>query len=78
MQEVSPTDTIKSSTQQEFFLIEVIAMILRHIKDRLLYDLQGTFTGVAKATDFSWVITIPARWKARGKQMREAAYLVSY
>ena len=27
--------------------------------------------------DFEWVITVPAIWKARGKQMmREAAYLV--
>lgn len=31
-----------------------------------------------KTTDFDWVITVPAIWQARGKQlMREAAYLVS-
>ena len=29
------------------------------------------------ATDFQWVLTVPAIWKNRGKQMmREAAYKV--
>jgi len=30
-----------------------------------------------EATDFDWVITVPAIWRARGKQMmREAGYKV--
>ena len=30
-----------------------------------------------QATDFHWVLTVPAIWKDRGKQMmREAAYKV--
>ena len=33
---------------------------------------------VLKATDFHWVITVPAIWSASGKQMmREAAYQVN-
>ena len=38
--------------------------------DRVLHFLE--------ATDFDWVITVPAIWKARGKQMmREAGYKVN-
>lgn len=75
------TNTVKSLSQQEFFLIEVIAMTLRYLKDKLLslQELARGLTGAMKASDFNWVITVPAMWKARGKQMmREAAYLVRH
>lgn len=81
MQEVSLTNTVKSLSQQEhYLLIEVIALTLRYLKNKLLSleELARGLTGAMKASDFNWVITVPAMWKARGKQMmREAAYLVS-
>ena len=80
LQEVSLTNTVKSLSQQEFYLIEVIAVTLRHLKNRLLSleELSRGLTEAMKAADFDWVITVPAMWKTRGKQMmREAAYLVS-
>ena len=79
-QEVSLSNTVKSLSQQDFYLIEVIAVTLRYLKDKLLSlgELSRGLTGAMKASDFDWVITVPAMWKARGKQMmREAAYLVS-
>ena len=39
---------------------------------------DGDSDSVLKATDFHWVITVPAIWSASGKQMmREAAYQVN-
>lgn len=54
-------------------------MILKYLKDKLLNleEISRGLTGALEATDFNWVITVPAMWKARGKQMmREAAYMV--
>ena len=52
-------------------------MILKHLKEKLL-EVEGRgIAGSLKATNFEWVITVPAIWKSRGKQMmREAAYKV--
>ena len=71
--------TLTSFTgDQQYYLVEVIAFVLRHLKDQLIRHLTGT--GFAfSPTDFEWVITVPAIWKAGGKQMmREAAYLVRH
>ena len=57
----------------------MIALILKYLKDRLLSlgEVSQGITGALDASDFSWVITVPAMWKARGKEMmRQAAYLV--
>ena len=70
---------MKSKHQHQFFIVEVIAMILKYLKDKLLNleELARGLTGALEASDFYWVITVPAMWKARGKQMmREAAYMV--
>ena len=57
--------------------MEVIAFILKYLKDQLIDHLSRTAKPL-KTTDFDWVITVPAIWDARGKRMmREAAYLVS-
>ena len=55
-------------------------MILKYLKDQLL---EGRFSnslkGQIKASTFEWVITVPAMWRSRGKQMmREAAYKVCF
>ena len=56
--------------------MEVIAFILKHLKNCLIGRLQK-MTPSIKTTDFDWVITVPAIWDARGKgMMREAAYMV--
>ena len=58
--------------------MEVIAFVLKHLKDQLEEFLSRTINPL-KAKDFDWVITVPAIWKARGKRMmREAAYMVRY
>ena len=59
----------------QFYLVDVIAHVLHHLKDRLLAVLKDLNL---KATDFNWVITVPAFWKSGGKEMmREAGYMVS-
>ena len=67
---------MESSTGQKFYLLEIIALILKYLKDSLIEHLSLGFKRL-KTTDFDWVITVPAIWDARGKRMmREAAYLV--
>lgn len=68
--------TIEDDKGDKYYLVEVIALMLNQIKTSLLDQLSRT-TRKFKATDFNWVITVPAIWKGRGKQlMREAAYKV--
>lgn len=64
-----------------YYLIEVIALIMQDIKICFEKHLATTHYRIQerklKATDFSWVITVPAIWQDKGKQlMREAAYKV--
>ena len=67
---------ITASNGTECYLVEVIAFILRYLKDQLNDHLKQSGSDLSVA-DFDWVITVPAIWKSRGKRMmREAAYLV--
>ena len=81
IQNISRNSLVKADNGQEFFLVEVIAMMLKYMKDRLLnHDIRDRpdLPKVPDANNFTWVITVPAIWEAEGKQMmREAAYLVS-
>ena len=71
---------------ENYYLIEVIALIMQELKDLLESDLAKTEHRIIEksgekrkvnATDFTWVITVPAIWQDKGKQMmREAAYKV--
>ena len=56
--------------------MEVIAHILKYLKEILINKMKRSDWDL-QATDFDWVITVPAIWRARGKQMmREAGYKV--
>ena len=69
---------IKAKNGKEYYLVDVIAQILKYLKIELIEKQlkQGGYP--LEATDFDWVITVPAIWRARGKQMmREAGYKVS-
>ena len=74
-QEISRDMPIKSTDGTSYYLVEVIAFVLWYLRSKLVDHLSRS--GVS-ADDFDWVITVPAIWKASGKQMmREAASLVS-
>ena len=76
-QNIDRNQKILGMNGKEFFLVDVIAHILHHLKHQLLTVLGG-FGYNIKASDFDWVITVPAIWKSRGKSMmREAGYTVS-
>ena len=73
-----------------FFLIDVIALFIKYLKDELetflklnmrSYPDSGTDSTTRKvltASDFQWVITVPTIWSPAAKQMmREAAYKVN-
>ena len=60
----------------EYYLIEVIAIILRKIKEKLENFFKNREGGY-KIKEFHWVLTVPAMWGLRARDMmREATYLV--
>ena len=64
------------NSSEEYYLVDVIAFILKYLKDQL-YDTLGNSDLDMSRVTFHWVVTVPAIWDARGKQMmREAAYKV--
>lgn len=75
-QNVNRHSVVVGSNGKNYYLIEVIALILQKIKIRIqdYFRRRGSIT-----TDtFSWVLTIPALWGESARaMMREAAYLVS-
>uniref|UniRef100_A0A1X7TPG0 Uncharacterized protein n=1 Tax=Amphimedon queenslandica TaxID=400682 RepID=A0A1X7TPG0_AMPQE len=72
---VNRDTVVESFSGDKFYLVEVIAFILKQLKDLLIEHLSCTVKPLM-TTDFDWVITVPAIWDARGKRMmREAAYL---
>ncbi len=78
MQTVSREMRIKASNGTEYFLVDVIAQILKYLKNEFIENHLKKGGIPLEATDFDWVVTVPAIWKARGKQMmREAGYKVS-
>ena len=85
LQNVNREVKIKAKNGNEYYLVDVIAQILKYLKIALIEKLKHANIITTEhsrprdleATDFDWVITVPAIWKARGKQMmREAGYKV--
>ena len=69
---------IQSLDGEKYYLVEVIAFVLLHLKNKFMSHLSKSGIFKPSPFEFDWVITIPAIWKAGGKQMmREAATLVS-
>ena len=69
---------VKAKNGQEYYLVEVIAYILRYLKDNFITKLNRAMLDL-EVTDFDWVITVPAIWRNRSKQiMREAGYKVQF
>lgn len=68
---------ITAFADKDFYLLEVIALVLEQLRTKLEKHMTKRGSHL-KAKDFLWVVTVPAIWKHRGKQMmREAAYRVS-
>ena len=74
-QNIDRNRRVLAMNDNQFYLVDVIAHILHHLKDRLLTVLKDLNL---RATDFDWVITVPAFWKSGGrKMMHEAGYMVN-
>ena len=78
IQEVSRhTPVSPINCDEQYYLVDVVAFILLYLKDRLYGFLDMTDLDMSQV-QFDWVVTVPAIWDARGKQMmREAAYKVT-
>ena len=78
MQKVNRDMKVKALNGRKFNLVDIIAQILKYLKDQFLVRHLERGGYAFSTTDFDWVITVPAIWKARGKQMmREAGYKVA-
>lgn len=78
MQEISREMQVYAANGEACYLVDVIAQILKHLKCVLLEDHLRPSGHSFTAGDFDWVITVPAIWRAKGKQvMREAGYKVN-
>lgn len=77
LQDVSrhtPISPINSSEQ--YYLVDVVAFILKYLKDQL-YEMLGRTDLYMGHVQIDWVVAVPAIWGVCGKEMmREAAYLV--
>ncbi|XP_054908892.1 heat shock 70 kDa protein 12A-like [Poeciliopsis prolifica] len=67
--------TIKAANGREMKALKVFAEALRFLKEDALKTIQQNTEGVTfTASDFTWVLTVPAIWDHSAKQfMREAA-----
>ena len=75
MNRYTPISPINSSEQ--YYLLDVIAFILKYLKDQLYEALTRGGYDMSRV-QFDWVVTVPAIWDICGKQMmREAAYKVT-
>ena len=64
------------NSNEKYYLVDVIAFILKYLRDKLYEALENSDLDM-KQVQFDWVVTVPAIWDIRGKQMmREAAYKV--
>lgn len=68
---------VEASNGKKFFIVDVIAQILQFLKEEFIVSYLQRAGHQLSVLDFNWVITVPAIWRARGKQMmREAGYKV--
>ena len=69
---------IEARNGKKYYLVDVVAQILNHLKIELIENNLQRGGHSLEATEFDWVITVPAIWGTRGKQiMREAGYKVN-
>lgn len=77
-QEIKRDLKIKSANGKEMMALKVFKEALRFLKDDALKTITLNTAGmVFLASDFTWVLTVPAIWEESAKQfMREAAVQV--
>ena len=77
MQGVNRYTSVRGSDGNNYYLVEVIGLILKNVRETI----EGIFAatgGAHRVEDFDWIITVPALWGERARDMmREAAYAVS-
>ena len=76
-QDIDRNLKISAMNGKEFFLVDVIAHILHHLKCQLLTEVTDFGYKELKASDIDWVITVPAIWESRARRlMLEAGDMV--
>lgn len=73
MQTVSCETKINASNNHEYYLVDVIAQILKYMKDQLIESHLKQRGVTLEATDFYWLITVPGIWSNNGKKIMQEA-----
>ena len=69
---------IRANNGKEYYLMDVLAQVLKYLKNELIVNTLQRAGYDLKATNFDWVIAVPPTWGARGKKMmREAGHKVN-
>ena len=69
---------IRANNGKEYYLMDVLAQVLKYLKNELIVNTLQRAGHDLKATDFNWVIAVPPTCGARGKKMmREAGHKVN-
>ena len=70
--------TIRANNGTEYYFMDVLAQVLKYLKNELIVNTLQRAGYDLETTDFDWVIAVPATWGARGKQMmRQAGHKVT-
>ncbi|XP_060563863.1 heat shock 70 kDa protein 12A-like [Ruditapes philippinarum] len=65
---------ITDAVGKELPAIDVFAVVITHIKEKVYKQLKSTYSGFNEDSDILWVLTVPAIWSESAKQfMRKAA-----
>ena len=68
---------IKAANGRPYPALKVFSHALKFFKDHVLAELSDQSTAKLTEEDITWVLTVPAIWRAPAKQfMRTAAYEV--
>ena len=71
------TSFVRGSNGKHYYLLEVIGLILKSLRE-IIENYFITRGSLYRIEEFDWVITVPALWGERARDMmREAAYVVS-
>ena len=71
------TSFVRGSDGKRYYLLEVIGLILKSLRE-IIENYFFTRGSLYRIEEFDWVITVPALWGERARDMmREAAYVVS-
>ena len=61
--------TIKSTNGKEAFIEDIISKILKKISENAFLQIKNSLGETLQKKDIKWIVTIPAIWEEKSKQI---------